>query len=300
LSGGYGAALQSYDIAAVKQKGIATTDAFVKFTASEDLGGGLKATVNMQFAMGDERTTTMAKEDSSIALSGGFGTLTLSNTRTSDTAISANVFSAWMPVTSFYATVSSRVAADVVTYTLPAIVPGLTLSVSSVELNTSDAVVGAAGDGKDTSTNRANVGSASYVQGPLAVMAAVKNTNLSAAQVALGAKKSNTEMAVTYDFGVAKVGFGIDSKTSTTGEAMQAYGVSVPVGAFTFGVNGAKRGDEKFYDAGVNYDLSKRTSIRVMVGDLTGTSTKVATTGLRDTAKTNDGKQYRVGIYHAF
>lgn len=85
---------------------------------------------------------------------------------------------------------------------------------------------------------------------------------------------------------MAKVGIGSGSKTTETGKSLTSYGVSVPMGAVTFGVNGAKRGDVKFYDAGVSYALSKRTSVNVMTGKLTGGD--------------NVGTQTRVGVKHSF
>ena len=311
ISGTFGAGYQSYEtgavaavapvtatasvngvlgtaaVAATTNKGIApVTDASVKFTATEDLGGGLKATAAGQFAMNASRGGNVTKEDSSVTLSGGFGSVAFTSTRSSDTAIAANVFASWMPITSMYATVSSRAAGDVLSYTSPAI-SGFNFSLSQFEVT----------EGVVTSVKKVNILGASYTQGPLTVMFAQKSTGgLTAAEVTAGAKKNNTELAATYDLGIAKVGLGYDSATSTdttkyTNSNMTSYGVSVPLGAVTFGINGAKRGANSFVDAGVNYDLSKRTSVRLAYGDLTGTSSSTAN---------NTGKQYRVGVLHTF
>ncbi len=137
LSGTYGGAQQSYTAANVKEKGFAVTDSSLKIAAVEDLGGGLKASFGMQFTMGNQRGMETAdgltKEDSSIALSGDFGTLTLANTRTSDTGINAMVFSSWLPRVSWYDTVSARAATDVVSYTSPAF-SGFTVGLSQAEI----------------------------------------------------------------------------------------------------------------------------------------------------------------------
>jgi hypothetical protein len=282
-----GGSLGSAAVAATTNKGISpVTDASVKFTATEDLGGGLKATAAGQFAMNNSRGGAVTKEDSSVALTGGFGTVAFTSTRSSDTAIAANVFASWMPITSFYATVSSRTSGDVISYTTPAI-SGFNLSVSQYEVT----------EGAVTSVKKVNILGASYTNGPLTVMVAQKGTTgLTAAEITAGAQKNNTELAGTYDLGIAKVGLGYDSATTKgttkyTDSNMTSYGVSVPLGAVTIGLNGAKRGANNFFDAGVNYDLSKRTSVRLAYGDLTGTSSSTANW---------TGKQYRVGVLHSF
>jgi len=275
---------------AATSEGLVTTDASIKFTATEDLGGGLKATAAAQFATNELRGGGLTKEDTSIALSGGFGSLTIGNSRSSDAAIMANVFASWMPVTSFYATVSSRVDIDLISYTTPAILPGLTATVTSAELT----------EGKTKSVTQSNGIAFNYTQGPLAAVVGFKTTNGLTTTQLTTTEKNNTELAVTYDLGVAKVGLGFDSaslkgtSSNAYGEkSLISYGVNVPMGAFTVGYNGAKRGVNKFYDAGVSYDLSKRTSIKAMVGKLTNTSSA-------STVASNAGTQYRVGGLHNF
>jgi hypothetical protein len=256
----------------------------------------------MDFTLGSERTTKMAKEDSSLSLSGGFGTLTLANTRTGDTGINAMVFSAWTPRVSWYDTVSARAATDVISYTTPAIMPGLTLGVSQAEVGFTSAGVlknadGIKTDGSTASTTgyKVTTVSANYVNGPMTVMFAQKNTNLSAALVALGMEKGNTELAGIYDFGVAKVGVAYDGKTTTTGKALTGFSVNVPVGAISVGFNTAKRGDNKFTQYGVNYALSKRTTLIAQSGKNTGVMSNQAAA-----ADSTMGAQYRVGIKHTF
>jgi hypothetical protein len=298
LSGTFGAAYQSYygnatgtTAATTASKGISpVTDASIKATIVEDLGGGLKATAAGQFAMNNSRGGALTKEDSSVSLAGGFGTVAFNSTRGSDTAISANVFASWLPRVSFYDTVSSRASIDVLGYTTPDVMPGLKFGLSQAE----------ATEGALTSVLKVNIISANYANGPLALAFAQKaTTGLTAAELTAGAKKNNTELAATYDLGVAKVGLGYDSSTTKgTGaysdKNMMSYGVSIPMGAITVGVNGAKRGDNKFYDAGVNYDLSKRTSLRAQFGKNTGTSDIITT------PSSYEGKQYRVGVLHTF
>lgn len=304
VSGGYGVAYQSADVAASKavastaesgtvadgnfkpatlgtaataartDKGLAMTDSSVRFTASEDLGGGMRASGFVQFSANDKRGGTITKEDSNLSLSGGFGSITIANTRSSQAAIAANVFASSMPVTSIYASTDSRAPIDTVTYTTPELVKGLRLSATQIETT----------EGGVTSAGKVNMVSANYSAGPLAVNVSHKMYNS-----VLATAEDRTEGAVTYDLGVAKVGLGYGTKTTAAGDEGVYYGVSVPMGAITIGVNGGMRGDAEFMDAGVAYALSKRTTINAMFGS--------RNTGAAGAA---DLDQYRVGIFHSF
>ena len=138
---------------------------------------------------------------------------------------------------------------------------------------------------------------------PLAIAFASKTKN--EALVTSTNMRTETELAATYDFGVAKVGLGYGSKTARTGDALVAWGISVPVGAMTFGLNGADRGTAKFIEGGAKYALSKRTTLNVMFGtyDMNAVATKAATataagSGAIDAIK--GGNQSRFGIVHTF
>jgi hypothetical protein len=314
LTGNYGAAQQSFKRTALEQKGIAVTDSSVRLTAVEDLGGGLRATFFSQFTAGSERgresTAGVTKEDSSISLAGGFGTVAIANTRTSDTGINAMVFTSWLQRTQWYDTVSARATTDVISYTSPEIMPGLRVGVSQAEIAvvtasglltdgdgafTFGSLTGSTGSAGLTTANtsyKTTTLSANYTDGPLMLMFAQKQTNYNAALIAAGAKKDNTELAVTYNFGVARVGVAYDSKTTTTGKNLIGYSLNVPVGAVDIGFNTAQRGDNKFVEYGVNYNLSKRTSVRAQAGKMSG----VTSNGGTDTI----GNQYRVGVFHTF
>jgi hypothetical protein len=275
VSGGYGVAYQSFDVKdqAKASEGFAMTDSSVRFAVSEDLGGGLRASGFVQFAANDKRGGNIAKEDSNLSLSGGFGSITIANTRSSNAAIAANVFASAMPVTSIYASTDSRAAIDTATYTTPELIKGLRLSITQVE----------ATEGTGTSDPKVNIIGATYSDGPLAVTLAIKDYN------ALSGGQDRTEGAVTYNFGVARVGLGYGTKTTADGDAGVYYGVSIPMGAITIGVNGGKRGDAEYMDAGLAYSLSKRTTVNAMMGN--------RNTGVAGAA---DLSQYRVGIFHSF
>ena len=285
ISGTFGAAYQSYynggaantttslATATSTNKGFTQTDASVKVDVSEDLGGGLRAAGAVQFAQNPLRGGSLVKEDSSLTLSGAFGAVAYANTRSSNTAIGSQVFASWVPVTSFYSNVDSRVDVDNFSYTSPELIKGLKLGYVFTE----------ATEGVATSAGKINTFNATYSDGPLAAAVAYKSYNATAA----GTNMANrSEMFVTYDAGVAKVGAGFSSKLTSTGSALTAYGVSVPMGAITLGVNGASRGALNFYEAGVVYALSKRTSANIMIGNFEGGD--------------NAGGQSRIGIKHTF
>jgi hypothetical protein len=275
ISGTWGVAYQSFDTAtAGESKGFAMTDSSVRIAVAEDLGGGLRASGFVQFAANDKRGGNITKEDSTLSLSGGFGSIAISNTRASNAAIAANVFASQMPVSSIYASTDSRAAIDTFSYTTPELTKGLRLSLTQVE----------ATEGNVTSAGKVNVVGATYSAGPLGVNVAHKMYNS-----ALSTAEDRTEGAITYNFGVARVGLGYATKTTAAGEAGVYYGISVPMGAITIGLNGGTRGDANYMDAGLAYSLSKRTTVNAMFGN--------RNTGAAGAA---DLSQYRIGVLHAF
>ncbi len=278
------------------QKGAAMTDASVRVAVSEDIGGGVRASGFVQFAQPAARGTEVTKEDSSLALSGGFGTVSISNTRSGNTAIGANVFASSLPYVTFYgssagAGVASRGNGDLISYSSPAI-SGFTLGVAQFESS----------EGVLTSAGKVNILSANYAQGPLTVAFASKSKNT--ALVTATNMKTENELALTYNLGVARVGFGYGSKVAKTGKALTSYGISVPMGAITIGVNGAKRDTAQFVEGGLKYALSKRTTLNAMYGtyEMNEVAAKAETKAAAGTGKIDaiKGKQYRVGIVHTF
>jgi predicted porin len=105
------------------------------------------------------------------------------------------------------------------------------------------------------------------------------------------AKKNQTEIAVSYDLGVAKVAYAYDDKetTAATAKAANGFSVTVPFGALTAGANMFKRGDLKQTEVGVSYAFSKRTALNVASGKLAGSATAA-----------NNGTQNRVQLKHTF
>ena len=258
LSGvvGYG-----YQTSSAGVKGLTNTDMTFAIGAVEDLGGGLKASVATAFdTTGSTFASTPLRRNSSIGLSGGFGAVSIINTRSGDMLTSAMVAPSYLPDGMYDASgIVTRAPVDVFQYTLPSF-SGLTPFVQYVE----------AGDGNGAPAAKVYVVGATYANGPLAAGLQVKSNS----DAAVGAVKNNTEAFVTYDLGMAKLGLGYDSKNTfasgvaaaDAAKAATSFGVSVPMGALTVGANYAVRGDAKVTEFAAKYDLSNRTSVRISSG----------------------------------
>jgi len=291
-------------------KGFAVTDASFKLAAVEDLGGGLKASFDTLFETGAQRGALLTRADSGLGLSGGFGAVAVRNTRTSDLIASIGSAAISLPDGLYDSTgIVSRAAIDTVSYTTPAI-NGFTGSFTIVENNEGN--IAAA-----TTNKGANVIGVAYANGPLAVAAAFKSKPTSAAAVTGLTGKANTELSVSYDFGVAKVAYAFDGASAegtssallvadgagtilTAAQAQaianlqtksgQGLSVTVPMGALTFGANYFKRDVAKVTEIGVSYALSKRTALNVATGKKSGL----------DVAAGYNGTQNRVQLKHTF
>jgi predicted porin len=253
------------------------------FRANEDIGGGLKASAFFTIENMNNRGTDAGSSpngptnaDSGISLGGGFGTVAVTNTRSGNMADRANVFGTSIS-NGFYETVASRSPIQLLSYTSPALIPGLNVSLSQANVGNTAASQAA----KITTVG------ATYSAGPLALGVQQKSFNTTATPA--GAEDGQTEGFVRYNAGVAVIGLGYGSKTTTTGKAVTTYGISVPMGAFTFGVEGAKRDTAKFQNYGVRYALSKRTTVHVGAGTQTGAAAGAAS------QKTN-----RIRVSHSF
>ena len=76
LSGSYVFGYQSTKVGGVTTAGIGTDTAAIALVATEDLGGGLKATAKVSLG-GMMRDGAGTGEDASLVLSGGFGSIDL-------------------------------------------------------------------------------------------------------------------------------------------------------------------------------------------------------------------------------
>jgi len=249
-------------------------DAGLTFAASEDLGDGLKASgvINIDSLVG--RADNAKNGDSSMSLSGGFGTVSMARTRSSHMASRGSVFGAVIGKGFNDGVVFTRSEIQVIGYTSPALVPGLQVSVSSSAV--------AATQAQKTTT----IG-VTYTSGPLSLGVQQKTANAAAKAAVSGAEGKQAEAFATYNAGVAVIGLGYGAKQTATGEAVTSYGISVPMGAITLGAEGATRGNAKYMNYGVRYALSKRTVLHVSKGEY-------------QTTATNSADQTRVRLAHSF
>ena len=249
-------------------KGIANTDAYIDITASEDLGGGTKATVFMELNADGAWGAGNYAGDKSINLTGPNGTVVVTSTRSG--SILNNIMLApevssddhWSAVN---AGVMARGKVDALVYMLPAMGP-MTLGYKYVE------GVVSSGDGYASPANATHVLYGKYAQGPLT--AVVEYNIRNSADLAGDVRGQRLDATVTYDAGVAKVALGVETaylgtanntstSTSATGILVSAL---VPVGNNAFGLNYGKRDAASFTEFAGQYNLSKQTYVAASVG----------------------------------
>ena len=276
LAMGYKATTSS---AAGDKSGLGVDTSEIDFMATEDLGGGMKATAKMGLAGADRSnesaltTAAVAGRDASLVLTGGFGAVALTSTRSADYL--SGGLSGVAGIGFDLKVFGVRRIADAISYSVPVGPVSLTLqhqenSITSIP--TSGGLgVGATG----SSAQRLNVISATYAPGKLA--ANIQYLSYDNRDNAVG---SNTADYVTrangnYDFGMAKLGLGYSQANYSGGGTAKEglVGVSVPLGAVTLGAQWGQRKVEDatgtaiangtFHGSGLNaaYALSKRTSI---------------------------------------
>ena len=267
-------------------QGFTVTDANLKLSAVEDLGGGLKASFDYTLETGNFRGAAAVRADSGIAVSGGFGSVAMRNTRASDLIASIASPAISLPDGMYELGISARPAIDTVAYTSPKM-SGFTASLTYAE-------------GQDGAIDLPTVATlpkstsilgVNYANGPISVSYAMKINSLNASSTI---KKNQNELAATYDLGVAKVGFAFDDKNSTDTSATGSknatgYSITVPVGAASFGAQMFKRGALKQTEFGASYAFSKRTSFSIATGKLAGHATAE-----------NNGDQSRIKLSHSF
>ncbi len=255
--------------AGVKTTGVGVTDGDWNIAAVEDLGGGLKAGANMSLRLRGRDAATDAisgasatdgngarPRDSSMYLTGSFGTITVGAVEAGNAM--------WGGVTAGAPTfigldngvqLAAASNTDLLQYTSPS------MSGFSFKVATLDPV---GGGGAQTGGSNTNYG-VNYANGPLS--AAVDMTSYGSASAA--AANSRTRMSVSYDLGVARVAVGYqDADNGTAADKKEsAFGVTVPMGAFTLGAVYATSktdgvaGNNTGYDLAVQYALSKRTYV---------------------------------------
>ena len=251
--------------------GIKVTDGNVKFSASEDLGGGMSVLTAMDI-QSRGRDTDIIGRDASITLVTGFGGFTLGAVEAGNGILGLG--GAGAPVIGLDGNVVLDGGANVniAKYSLP-LGNGIGISVSRID--SAAALKG---------LNAGNVYGATYSMG--AISAALDVTDVPSLK--------RTRVSGSYDLGVAKLGVGYQTRKLTgAGSALgtneqAVLGVSAPYGAFTFGLNyatnkqSAANISNKGIDLGVSYALSKRTNVYAQMQSVTiGTGNASKTTRVK-------------------
>jgi predicted porin len=255
---------------------------------TEDLGGGLSASFNLEATVGVADGTTSANSQlfnrqSWAGLSGSFGSVRLGRSKTpyyeavevSDPFATTGLSTIGLDAAQ---TPSGRVNNGLF-YTTPNTLGGFAVSALYGAWDTTGATTGAA----ETTNMGLSVG---YSAGPLAVSFGLGNSEIITATTA---ETDGQALSATYDFGVAKVFAGY-AKTKAEGDtAVNSYteddefniGVTMPMGAVTLlaglgrnsrttvanGVEtAASTGDGNDWVLGAYYNLSKRTVAYVKAG----------------------------------
>jgi predicted porin len=281
--------------AETKTSGLRVTDGDFVLTAVEDLGGGLKASATMA-VQSRGRSTAIAGRDASVSLMGGFGTVTVGAVEAGNGIIGLGGAGAPVYAMDDGVVLDGGTLVDILSYTSPAF-SGFTFTANMTDGSTGT-LASAAGTGgmeKSATTTDATTIGVRYAAGPIA--AAFDVTGAGQNSAAAANVKSRMRVSASYDLGVAKLGFGYQTRKTFAAGAQNnkqmIVGVSAPVGPVTVGFNYATRKEAgatastKGTDLGVKYDLSKRTYVAFHLQNV-----KLATT-----AKTS---KYRVQLAHAF
>jgi len=255
-------------------KTLNSTDGAVTFAVTEDLGGGMKVAASQTLAFGGAQGGSATNDGGSLAISGGFGEAKFGMSCAGGALGEAVVGGQY----TFAHAVHSTGATDCREYkyglyTLPTMVQGLTVAVRVQNMsggtNLSLDDFSAAANGLQYRFN--------YANGPLAA--------------AFYTRSNSSELHASYDLGVAKVSYGVDTKVAS-GDKRSELGVSVPLGALTLKAGYGKKGAIKGTEVGAFYALSKRTTLGATMGNFTP-NTAQANTVAQD-------KPARVSLVHTF
>jgi len=259
----------------VKTSGFAMQDGDVNFAAVEDLGGGLKAEVFMGIRLRGREVNTDGASDgigarnATVGLTGAFGSVLVGAIAAPSgiLAIGGAGAAGFKGVDDNGELLDAEVnSVDIFQYTTPKF-SGVNAYVQLVD-NIGDAATGGLED--TATTPSATVLGLNYANGP---WLANFDTTSYKRNASTSTVDSRIRASGSYNFGIATLGLGYQTNDNTTTDVTQRLlGVNVPLSAaFSAGVNYVTRDTKtlatgvsaknKGYETGVNYSLSKRTSI---------------------------------------
>jgi hypothetical protein len=216
------------------------TDADITVSASQDLGGGMKATAAMTIESENMRSNMVNVGSTKAGISGGFGALNYFNGLSCTAKLSAGVSAEddTCDILGGYANINGF------TYTLPTFVKGLTLGMDSYG-------VGGTGTPEtqlDISDSDSRDWFASYTMGPLWVYYEGSN--------------SYNDFRGSYDFGAAKIALRVRDFDAAGVANRQEFALTAPMGAISAGLHWVKQGTTSGYGLSVSYAMSKTASFQ--------------------------------------
>ena len=253
--------------------GVDTAEIYI--TASEDMGGGMKAGGTMGIG-GLERAGGYTSSPAGYATYGtnytmyvqsAAGKLTVGSVKSGD-YVSSGLASSGVNYYDFgdFGNFGARSRRDIIALDLP--VGPIALTLSHQEAGN---VVGEFNGAEGSTSQRISIISATYVEGKLKANTQYftydnqKTGNTTAANV--------FRLSANYDLGMATVGGGLQKATYDSSATGTNYGISasVPMGALTLGAMigsrvtdgfaAAANGTQSSYSLNANYALSKRTGV---------------------------------------
>jgi predicted porin len=291
--------------AAGKRQGLQVTDGDFRLTATEDLGGGLKATAYME-VQSRGRTTDVVGRDAGLSISGGFGTVFIGAIEAANgieplASAGAPGFGDLDANNFGYNVLRGAGNVDMLRYTSPEIMPGLNVYVSMLDANNrisgeTNPAPGAGLGGMESTSRTQDIKQVGFTYNAGAIKLAGDYATWGKNAATTGSDK-RTRISGNYNLGVATVGAGFETVTfiGNAKDKQQMVGVSIPLGAITLGATyaeGKVTGGQKRtgYDLGAKYDLSKRTYVGV---HYLASKNKAATVAGTDT-------RMRVQLAHSF
>lgn len=294
VTGKLGFSYQKNAVVTAPTHGMVMSDGDLNFTATEDLGGGMKITAKQAFASRGRDTggvSGLTGRDASLQLVTGAGVFTMSAVESCSKI--DNVAGAPVSLATGQdngsAPLDGCANLDNVAYNVP-------IGPLVIGLNYSDSIGGAGvGSGAPFTATQITV---AYSAGPLALGA--DHTTFAHAVSPLWDGLSRTRLTAAYDLGVAKIGFGHQVKNHDVA-SQTTLSVNVPMGAVDVGLTYATRAaqgtsvyvaelpvaDSRTATAvGVKYALSKQTSLQASYGTYSNTATL--------------GNEYRIRLMKSF
>ena len=290
ITGKLGFAIQASPVLVNKVRGMAISDGEINFSASEDLGGGMKASVFS--AMKLRGRDNIGARNGTITLSSNDLVVTVGAIETGSALTSA-----WVSAPASFASgpdndtvLDGYSNVDLISVTVP--LGALSITGAYVD---GSATAGAAGVGNGAGQATQLV--VAYQKGALSLMADVTNTSSSVATADGGVR---TRMTGTYDFGPIAVGVGFQMKNKNIAP-QSSFGISAPLGAVTVGLTHSMRGAQAISaEAGINaavaertgttfgasYAMSKTTSLYAGIASYSGIAT--------------DDNEYRIRLMKSF